>query len=141
MMLYAGSDRKIPRKQWTKDAPDISVADLEGEEEAVRGHFSKPEVQTIGSTSGCGCDFPNALLQSDGWQHYDLDPEDLETEAYNRKALVDLLRATGERDLELYAVWWGNFEEDPEAREDISLGRILDPDFRFKEHGFYRVTV
>ena len=45
--------------------------------------------------------------------------------------------------VELYGVWDGgneSFDKPPEAEEDISVDRLLDSNFRFKEQGFYRVS-
>jgi hypothetical protein len=54
--------------------------------------------------------------------------------------LVNLLKKTDGRTVELYGVGDGNFAE-PKAPESISLDRILASDFRFKEQGFYTVTI
>lgn len=104
-------------------------------------------MQYIGSTLGCGCDFPHATLQNGGWPEIGY-PEDPETEypervatrGRNRQALVDLLRTTGDEVVELYGLWDGtdtDFAAEPMAREVIAVQRILDPDFLFKERGFY----
>jgi hypothetical protein len=140
-MLYAGTAKALPRKEWQKASPDISIASLTEHEVAVRVHFTKPEIQSIGSTSGCGCDFPCVTLQNGSWPTFDYgdDRERDEIERYNREALVRLLRNTMEEALELYCVWFGDFAKSPLAREEIFLNRILDTDFRFKERGFYKV--
>jgi hypothetical protein len=54
---------------------------------------------------------------------------------------VTLLQETGEKTVELYGVWDGDFDKSPRASEDISVKRILDPDFLFKEQGFYTVQI
>src|SRR5260370_23002540 len=62
----------------------------------------------------------------------------------NWEALVALLRTTGDKMVELYGVWDGGnevFDKPPEAQEDISVYRLLDSDFRFKEQGFYKVSL
>jgi len=66
-MLYAGAAIALPRKEWRKEKPDISIASLTEHEAGVQAHFTKPEVQSIGSTSGCGCDFPCVTLQNGEW--------------------------------------------------------------------------
>jgi hypothetical protein len=102
-------------------------------------------VQYIGSTSGCGCDFPHATLQNSSWPeigYQDLRyPERAAIENENKQALVDLLRASGEPVVELYGVWDGDFAEEPRAHENITIEQILGPTFLFKERGFYRVAV
>jgi hypothetical protein len=54
----------------------------------------------------------------------------------NRNGLATLLARTGEKTIELYGLWWGNFAKEPLAQEDIPLHRILEPDFVFEGAGF-----
>jgi hypothetical protein len=144
-MLYAGTAKPIPRKEWQKEAPDLAVESLKEREAPIRAHFSNPEVQYIGSTSGCGCDFPHVIFQNGEWPTYFLDLDEdvnkLTSDRLNREALVDLLQKAGEKTVELYGIWDGNFAERPKAREDISLQTILDSHFYFKEQGFYTVRI
>jgi len=140
--LFAGTTRPLPRRASGKSPADfpltyLPVESLEESELPVRTHFTKPEVQCIGSTTGCGCDFPSVAPQNDWyhWEHPDI-PED-PSDRFNREALVDLLKSSGDTTLELFASWNG----DPTVmvREEISLQTILDREFRFKEQGFYIV--
>ncbi len=148
-VLYAGTSKPIPRREWRNDAPDLSVKSLTKRESPIAAHFSKPEVQYVGSTSDCGCDFPHVMFQNGDWPWFEyedegeLDREVKATEQYNREGLVALLRQTGESTVELYGVWDGNFDfrTAPAAHEEISLQLILDPAFRFKEQGFYVVRI
>ena len=140
-LLFAGTTKPLPRKKWDKDAPDISVAPLAEGDAPVRTHFTNPEVQCVGSTSGCGCDFPNVMLQNGGWPLFEGTREDVARDRYNQQALVHLLRATDEKMIELYGIWDGDFAKLPQAREDIPLTRLLDADFYFKEQGFYKVSI
>jgi hypothetical protein len=146
-VLYAGTSRPLPRKTWQKENPDISVESLTERDAPIKTHFSTPEVQYIGSTSGCGCDFPHATFQNGEWPEIDYQ-EDLEvdqarvaSDKHNREALVDLLRKSGESAVELYGIWEGDFAELPANQEKIAADRILDSTFRFKERGFYRVVL
>ena len=132
-----------------KDAPDLSVESLTESDAAIKRFFSNPEVQYIGSTSGCGCDFPHVILQNGQWptlEDTEKDELDIARDIFdrrNREALVALLRTTGNKMVELYGVWDGgneSFDKPPEAEEDISVDRLLDSNFRFKEQGFYRVS-
>jgi hypothetical protein len=109
----------------------------------IKQHFSTAEVQYVGSTSGCGCDFPFVNLQKGQWPIFDLgnDAEREVSNRNNREALVDLLRESGEKTIELYGVWDGDFVAAPKAREEVSLERILDSGFHFKEQGFYIVRL
>src|SRR6267378_2427163 len=133
-VLYAATASPMPRKEWRDDAPDLSVKALTERESPITAHFTKREVQYIGSTSSCGCDFPHVTLQNGEWPWFDEgehDPEREATERYNREGLVTLLRATREPTVELYGVW-GDFSAPPVIREEISLDRIVEHSFRFK---------
>jgi hypothetical protein len=147
-MLYAGTTKPLPRKNWDKDACDLCVESLVERDASVLTHFSLPEVQYIGSTSGCGCEFPHVTLTRGEWVGYlEVEVDDPEWEAgerVNREALVTLLRGSGEKIAELYGIWLsndGDFAKPVNVREEIPLARILEADFRFKERGFYRVSL
>jgi hypothetical protein len=142
-VLYAGTTKPLQRRTWQKEAPDLSIASLTERDAPIKGHFSNSEVQYVGSTSGCGCDFPCVNLHKGEWPIFEVgsDPERDASDRYNRKALVALLQESGDKTVELYGVWDGDFAKTPRVIEEISLQRILDSDFRFKEQGFYRVRV
>jgi hypothetical protein len=143
--LYAGTTNALPRKAWDKDVRGLSVKSVGERDADIVKHFSRREVQYIGSTSGCGCDFPHVTLTRGDWAGYlDVMVDDLEWEAserVNREALVALLRESGEKTVDLYGIWDGEFEKPVNIREEIPLTRILEPDFRFKERGFYTVSL
>ena len=44
-VLYAGTSKPMLRKEWHKDAPDLSVKALTERESPITAHFTKPEVQ------------------------------------------------------------------------------------------------
>ncbi|HEX7286419.1 MAG TPA: hypothetical protein VF532_09560 [Candidatus Angelobacter sp.] len=124
----------------------MSVKSLTERESPIAAHFSKPQVQYIGSTSDCGCDFPHVMFQNGAWPWFDDDkpePERDASERYNRERLVALLRETREPSVELYGVWDGDFDftTPPAIREEISVENLLERPFRFKERGFYVVTL
>jgi len=151
-VLYAGTVSALPRVAWNKDAPNVNVESLTEREEPIRQYFSNPEVQYVGSTSGCGCDFPNVMLQNGAWPTLDIEEaekDDLDkardaSDRHNRELLARLLRASGGRMIELYGLWHDDSEaiaKPPQAFENIPLDRILESDFRFKEQVLYRVVV
>lgn len=147
--LYVGSSRPIVAESWRDEAPVVHVTELSDREKPIVVHFSKPNVQYVGSTSGCGCDFPHSMFQNGGWPWFEDDEEDeddRETKARekrNLERLVALLGATGDASVELYGVWDGGFEFDtpPLNREEISVDEILQPNFHLKEQGFYTVLL
>jgi hypothetical protein len=146
-MLYAGTAKPIPRNEWKEGAVKLPVESISEDDAVIKTPFSKPEVQYIGSTLGCGCNYPRMQFLGDGeWEPVrDLEPDaEWDTsERSNIEALVALLRSTMEETVELYGIWvgGGDFFEEPQSREDVSLERFLDTDFRFKEWGFYRVAL
>jgi hypothetical protein len=143
-MLYVGTSKPLPRKRWDKAFPDISVESLTERDDPIRTFFSSPEVQYVGSTSCCGCDFPNVIYQNGGWPICEdelIEGEQDSSYRYNREALVKLLRSTGEAVIEIYGVWAGKPVAEPCIREEIFPGRILDSDFYFKERGFLKVML
>lgn len=112
--LYAGTTKPLPQRAWDQDTRNLSVAPLAERDVNVVSHFSLREVQHIGSTSGCGCDFPHVTLARGSWVGYpDVvvdDPASEATERMNREALVTLLRESGEKTIELYGIWDGGFD-------------------------------
>jgi hypothetical protein len=146
-MLYAGTNKPLPRKEWDQNAPALSVKPLNERNASIASHFTRREVQYIGSTSSCGCDFPHVTLTRGEWVGYsDVvvdDPEWETSERLNREALVGLLRQSGEEIVELYGIWLSDdrdFSRPENFRDEITLAQILDPTFRFKERGFYSVN-
>lgn len=143
-VLFAGLDNPLPLREWKKEAPDVCVEELSEHEARVRVHFSKTAVQYIGSTSGCGCDFPYWVKYNPGFPDPEFDPREPEQRACNYRnsqALVDMLRASGESIVELYGVWSGDESVPPRAVEEIPLTAVLKPEFHFREQVFYRVTI
>jgi hypothetical protein len=147
-VLYAGTTTALPRKTFDIDAPGLTVESLTEREAAIKRYFSSPEVQYVGSTSGCGCDFPHAMLQNGQWPIFEnTEKDELDTardasDRRNQEALVALLRTTGDKMVELYGTWDGGneaFDSPPQAHEEISVQELLDPAFHFKERGFYKV--
>jgi len=145
-LLYAGTEKPIARVAFNKDARDLSVVSLDQIDGQIRQHFTQPEVQYIGSTTGCGCGFPSVMEQNGGWPFWEdpdeiRDPDDIAEDLFNREGLVRLLRNTGEDVIELYGIWADSHGEPPHVHEEIGVSEILRPDFQFKEFGFYRVVV
>ena len=46
-VLYAGTSKPMPRKEWSNDAPDLSVQVLTERESPIAAHFSKPTVHRL----------------------------------------------------------------------------------------------
>jgi hypothetical protein len=147
--LYLGATKPLPRTEVDKNAGNLHVESLTERDAGIKQHFTRPEVQYVGSTSNCGCDFPHAMVQSGGWPeiefHETAEKDELDfardrVHRQNCEALVSLLRTTGETLLELYGVWDCEFSA-PLADESISAANLLEPNFCFKEQGFSRVRL
>lgn len=139
--LYLGTETALTPREWNQANPDLSVKPLSNRNGAISRYFGKPSVQYIGSTSHCGCDFPHLMRQGEDWPApYDKTMEEAASARVNQEALVSLLRDTGETFVELYGIWSGDFSE-PQIREQLELKQLLDPDFYFKEQGFYKVLL
>ena len=123
-VLYAGTQKPLPRSDWDKNAPKVFVEPLMENDSAIKNFFASPEVQFIGSSSCCSCNFDYATLQNGGWpelSEWSISQEDSEGDdesLHDRKVLVELLRNTGEKSVELYGVWDGDFAKPPESREE-----------------------
>lgn len=143
-VLYAGTSTPMQHVKWSEESPDVAVEALAESESQVPMHFSKPHVQYIASTSGCGCDFPYLMFANGGWPWFDdrqYYPELEASDRYNRETLVRILQATGEHAIELYGLWATDLLTPPAVREEINATTILRPEFRFKERGFYVVRL
>ncbi len=139
--LFVGTDGPLPLREWRKEAPAISVEPLSEDQGAIKAHFSKGIVQYVGSTSGCGCDFPHWEIIQGQVLPEDFDPRDEDEKRStheNVATLVKLLRESGEQDWELYGVW-NSDPESPVAVKSIALEEIEKPHFLFIERVFYRV--
>ncbi len=143
--LFAGTSRPLPRSEWIKDGPLVKVRDLDESDVWTRAFFTKPEIQYIGSDTGCSCGFPTVMQDGYGnWPYY-LDPvSDADVIASDKmvcEELYQLLSSVDENDIELYGIWAGNEGKEPLIREEIALDDIRREYFRFKEGRFYRVKL
>ena len=143
-LLYAGTEKPLPRSEWSKDDPHVHVCDLNESDSWTSSVFSKPEIQYIGSTSCCGCAFPSVMHQNGDWPYW-LDPikdaEEIASSKRECEELCQLLSQLDEDEIELYGVWAGDEGNDPLVREEITLDDIRRELFRFKEGGLYRVKL
>ena len=143
-LLYAGTERPLPRTEWIMTDPHVHVRDLEESESWTKSIFSKPEAQYIGSSTCCGCAFPSVMYQNGDWPYW-LDPvtdaEEIANDQRECEELCQLLAQLDENAFELYGVWAGNEGKEPLIREEIRIEDIRRRLFRFKEGGFYRVRL
>ena len=143
--LFAGTSRPLPRSEWILDGPLVNVRNLHESDAWTRAFFTKPEIQYIGSDTGCSCGFPTVMQDGYGnWPYYKdpvKDAEDIESDKNICNELCKILTQADEDWIELYGIWAGNEGCEPLAREEVSLDDIRRELFRFKEGGFYRVKL
>jgi len=144
-LLYAGTSKPIPRREWVMSDRHVNVQDLRESELQIKALFTKPEIQYIGSSTHCGCGFPSVMQDGAGEWSYWIDPvKDAEEIASNKQEceeLCNLLAQIDEDEIELYGAWAGNEGKEPLIREEIAIDEIRRDLFRFKEGGFYRVKL
>jgi len=142
-MLYAGTAKPIPCDGGMHRSSELPVSPPEESGSLIKAYFSTPEVQRIGSTSGCGCEFPHLLFRNGEWAK----PEDAEwddRETRSMEMLIALLQTTREAVIELCGIYLGGGEDSADAprfHKDVTLDRLLDGSFHFKEDGLYRVSL
>jgi hypothetical protein len=143
-MLYAATQRPIALVAWSIEARAVNVTAVSDEERRpLLSNFTLPHIQCIGSSTGCGCDFPNEdadAYPEREWIESEKDTEQRADEQRNREELADLLRSTGEPVIELFGAWTGGFEEPPIVRESISIEELSKPTFCFLHGAFYTVS-
>ena len=106
-MLYAATGNPLPRRPLVNENRALWVRSLKEEEAPLARHFTLPEIQYIGSDTGCGCGFPNRSWVMEQWTG---EPENEEPEpegTANLQALATLLEECGEKNIELYGIWLG----------------------------------
>ena len=144
-ILHLASQLKLETFAWNPDDRHVWVGAPHGDPELVKSHFSLPEVAYIGSDMGCGCGFRSIVFQSGGWPEEwiidqgECDPPD--SSLQNHQELHDLIRPfleAGEA-IELYGCWDGEESYRTEHQEEIRSGRLLEPNFWFRQRGLYKI--
>ena len=111
MVLYAAADAPLQEfPQSTPPAP-LSARLIEGTEEAVRPHFTKPYVYFLGSHTGCSCGFQYG-------EGIEEDSEGRESVRQLGEYLVAAVQCAGA--VEVYACWDGEEAEPVEEREVVT---------------------
>jgi len=144
MTLYLGPEKKLPIIDYNPDQPAFNTKELDDSEIPVLRHFSFPHVLYIGSHEGCGCSFRHALFDEGEW--FQTVPEnDLESDALavqlDHRMLVNYLKASQLKEVEVYACWDGDYSLQKEYEAVIKLDEILNVEFFFKERGHYLIRI
>jgi hypothetical protein len=139
LMLYMATASEQPC--WS--SPDLRVEALEPAREAVRRHFTLPQVRVIGSHSGCGCGFP-AVIAEQPIDYFDgmLDgAPDRAADLLSVRALLDLLRAlTARGAVELYPVGDGEEAAPAKGALEREMADLDATTFFFNERFLYCIV-
>ena len=115
---------------WKKDAPAFHVAELSQDDQAVRKHFRKPRVYSVGSHEGCGCGFKYGQRPPE-------DDKDKQDDAAARESVrhfAEYLSAAVEQaDVQIYACWDGDQEDPPLFQATITPAEVGGDTFELKE--------
>lgn len=142
MVLYLGSEEKLPIIPYNPEQPAFNTKELDEQEKPVLQHFSLPQVLYVGSNEGCGCSFRHALFDKGEWSFvvWEEEAEAIATQV-DHQALVDYLKTSKLKKFEIYACWDGDYTLPTEHEDAISVEDILHPDFFFKERAHYWITI
>lgn len=144
-VLYIGTDEPVSSIPWDEQNRNLNTQDLREHDSGVVRHFEKPHVKHVGSDQGCGCGFRHVLYQNGEWpeeamignEHYTG-----EVEQPNHVQLHAFLAGQLEQaeEVELYGCWDGDFTESSEGSTVLSIDRILDRGFFFRERFGYKIV-
>jgi len=137
LFVYLAADAPLSEIPWNPASPAFHVSSLSESEAGVRQHFSLPNVYSVGSKEGCGCDFAQAPDDEL------LDDEDRADGVKARQDLEAYLvgqRQQGRARYELYSRWVGQHVLPPEATPAGRVTEIHDRPDWFQEGTFVEVT-
>jgi hypothetical protein len=144
-ILHLASRRRVPRVAWDEKDRRLNIGEIHGDPEAVRAHFTLPEVAYVGSSLGCGCGFRSVSFQGGDWPEEGLialgeaePPEDHLRDHQELHDLVVSLLDEGGR-VELYGCWDGDEREAAAHAVEIPATRLLEGDFWFRERALYGI--
>ena len=144
MMLYLGTNVKVPGIEWNDNQPSFNVAELSEEDSCVSFHFSLPFISYIGSDHGCGCGFKHAILHNEKWMPV-IEENTIENENQNQnqRLLFNYIKnyLSDQEFIEIYGCWDGDFAENTKVRMEVQLFELLSTDFYFLERGLYIVQI
>ena len=142
MVLYLGSEEKLPIIPYNPEQPAFNTKKLEEQEKPILQHFSLPHVLYIVSNEGCGCSFRHALYEKGDWTYVVWEDEAKATATHvDHQVLANYLIASKLRKFEIYTCWDGDYALQAENEETISVDDLLHHDFFFKERSHYWITI
>jgi hypothetical protein len=144
-ILHIASTAKVPRKAWDENNRHLCIEDLHGVEENLRAHFSQPEIAYVGSSLGCGCGYRSVSFQNGDWpeewmiEQGECEPPD--DHIQDHEELHDLISSLIFRGhpVEIYGCWDGDESYQTAHKESISLDRLKDTSFWFRDRSLYQI--
>jgi len=112
---------------WPREAQRFHTAELRPGQEAVRAHFSHPQVLYAGSYEGCGCgfDFGREYPEAED------EPEQLIAAAQSVEELVRYVREL--RVLQIYTCWFGDEAQPTLHERTVTPATLASQEFFFRE--------
>jgi hypothetical protein len=144
--LYLAANKAIPIVPWDENTRHLHTETVDADDRRLSGQFKYPNVCYVGSDTHCGCGFRNATFQNGSWPEEEWHPEEdtrhIDAQP-NHQQLVSFIEAnfSDQSSVELYGLWEGLSEGSAVSDQTISLDRLLDLDFYFRERGHYSVTL
>ncbi len=130
--LYLGSTSAPRTILFESPKRGVWLQQLHKHDQKVKEKFTLPNVTFVGSDRGCGCGFRHESSQ-DG----------VAESQVNHESLATFLKACFPKEafVELYSCDWGKFGQETQTRQEVNVGQLADPQFRFAERGYYRVRL
>ncbi len=144
-VLYIASPTLLPLVAWDEKTRDIHIEELSERDLPIMAHLQNPNVYYIGSDTHCGCGFRNASYQNGCWPEEEWQPEgdtsQLDAQP-NHERLVEFIHRhlPDSSCFEFYGMWEADFTQPPLSDQTVTLERLLDLDFYFRDRGHYTVT-
>lgn len=144
-VLYIACPKPLPLIAWDEATRDIHTEPLSDRDLPVKAHFQNAHVYYIGSDTHCGCGFRNASYQNGCWPEEEWQPEGDTSQVDAQPNHDRLVRFVHQHlpdatSLEFYGMWEADFALPPLSSQVISLERVLDLNFYFRDRGHYTVT-
>ncbi len=128
MTYFMGAAAAIRLVPWDPEHRDLHVGPLSDAEAQAADHFDEAEVvHYLGSHLQCGCGFRCETLGEE--------PEEAEEKQRVHERLAEYLTALPDeaRPVQIYGCWTDDLERPAEHLREVSVDRIRDPDFQFRE--------
>ena len=131
LMIYIGSDTPLPLIDWNEKERAFNVSELTKYEQKAAAQFELPYVYHAGSHQGCGCGFLKEFKHEEELLQVN--------QSYSQlNAYLQKVKEMG-ANIQVFSCWDGDQEAKPEHKEEISLARLIETDFEFKEKVLYKI--